>query len=215
MVTQVVIAFCLAVFLNIKGLKLRKLYKTILMFPWAMPGYVSILLWKTGMFNTQFGLINQWMKQLGLQTVKWLSNDITAFISCTVVNLWLALPFMITMMDGALQSIDSTYYESAELEGANWFQKSVHITVPMIRHIIAPAIIITIFVTFKQFDIIYLLTQQSGGKTGANIHTIITYAHENAFVTNNYGFSSAISIIIFAILILFTLYINKNAKGED
>jgi len=214
MVTQVIIAFCLAILLNIKGLRLRKLYKTVLMFPWAMPGYVSILLWKTGMFNSEFGLLNQWMEQLGHQTVKWLSNDISAFISCTVVNLWLALPFMITMMDGALQSVDSTYYESADLEGANWLQKSIHITVPMIKQIVAPAIIITIFTTFKQFDIIYLLTQQPGAKTGADIHTVITYAHENAFVTNNYGFSSAISIIIFAILIIFNLSFNKGSKGD-
>lgn len=214
MVTQVIIAFCLAILLNIKGLRLRKLYKTVLMFPWAMPGYVSILLWKTGMFNSEFGLLNQWMEQLGHQTVKWLSNDISAFISCTVVNLWLALPFMITMMDGALQSVDSTYYESADLEGANWLQKSIHITVPMIKQIVAPAIIITIFTTFKQFDIIYLLTQQPGAKTGADIHTVITYAHENAFVTNNYGFSSAISIIIFAILIIFNLSFNKSSKGD-
>lgn len=214
MVTQVIIAFCLAILLNIKGLRLRKLYKTVLMFPWAMPGYVSILLWKTGMFNSEFGLLNQWMEQLGHQTVKWLSNDISAFVSCTVVNLWLALPFMITMMDGALQSVDSTYYESADLEGANWLQKSIHITVPMIKQIVAPAIIITIFTTFKQFDIIYLLTQQPGAKTGADIHTVITYAHENAFVTNNYGFSSAISIIIFAILIIFNLSFNKSSKGD-
>lgn len=214
-VTQVVIAFCLAMFLNVKGLKLRKLYKTILMFPWAMPGYVSILLWKTGMFNSEFGLLNQWMNRLGLTAVKWLSNDITAFISCTIVNLWLALPFMITMMDGALQSVDSTYYESADLEGANWFQKSIHITIPMIKKIMAPSVIITIFITFKQFDIIYLLTQQSGAKTGANIQTVITYAHENAFVTNNYGFSSAISIIIFILLIVFTLFINRDLKGEN
>ena len=67
-----------------------------------------------------------------------------------------------------------------------------------------PSIVITIFTTFKQFDVIYLLTQQEGGKTGANIHTVLTYAHENAFVTNNYGYSSAISILIFILLIAFS-----------
>ena len=85
---------------------------------------------------------------------------------------------------------------------------------PSIRPVIAPAVIITIFTTFKQFDIIYLLTQQSGAKTGANIHTVLTYAHENAFITNNYGYSSAISILIFAILILFTLFTRRELKGE-
>lgn len=214
LVLQLVIAFVLALLLNTKNLKLRNLYKTILMFPWAMPGYVSILLWKTGMFNSKFGILNQWLDNLGLHTVKWLNNDVTAFLSCTAVNLWLALPFMIMIIDGALQSVDKAYYESADLDGAGLLAKAFRITIPCIRHVIAPAVIITIFTTFKQFDIIYLLTQQAGAKTGANIHTVLTYAHENAFITNNFGYSSAISVLIFVILIMFTLFTRKELKGE-
>ncbi len=214
MLLQLLIAFTLALLLNTKNLKLKNLYKTILMFPWAMPGYVSILLWKTGMFNSKFGLLNQWLDKMGLDPVRWLNNDVSAFLSCTAVNLWLALPFMIMIIDGALQSVDKAYYESAELDGAGWFKKAFYITIPSIRHVIAPAVIITIFTTFKQFDIIYLLTQQAGAKTGANIHTVLTYAHENAFITNNYGYSSAISVLIFGILILFTLFTRKELKGE-
>lgn len=203
MALQLVIAFTLANLLNVKKLRLRKLYKTILMFPWAMPGYVGILLWKTGMFNTQFGLLNQWMEKLGLQAVRWLSSDVSAFISCTVVNLWLALPFMIMIMDGALQSIDRSFYESARLDGAGTLAQARYITLPAMRPMIAPAVIITVFTTFKQFDVVYLLTQQAGAKTGSGFHTILTYAYENAFITNHYGYSSAISIIIFILLIVF------------
>ena len=204
MVLQLVIAFILANLLNVKKLRLRGLYKTILMFRWAMPGYVGILLWKTGMFNTQFGLLNQWMNILGVAAVRWLSSDVSAFLCCTVVNLWLALPFMIMIMDGALQSIDKSYYESARLDGAGAFARARYITVPAMRPIIAPAVIITIFTTFKQFDVVYLLTQQAGAKTGSGFHTILTYAYENAFITNNYGYSSAISMIIFALLLIFS-----------
>ena len=204
MVLQLVIAFVLVSLLNIQKLKLRKLYKTLLMFPWAMPGYVSILLWKTGMFNTQFGLLNQWMEKLGQETVRWLSNDVSAFICCTVVNLWLALPFMIMIMDGAMQSIDQSYFESAILDGATWLDRTRYITIPAITPIISPAVIITVFTTFKQFDVVYLLTQQAGAKTGSGFHTILTYAYENAFITNNYGYSSAISIIIFILLLIFS-----------
>ncbi len=203
MALQLVIAFTLANLLNVKKLRLRKLYKTILMFPWAMPGYVGILLWKTGMFNTQFGLLNQWMEKLGFQAVRWLSSDVSAFISCTVVNLWLALPFMIMIMDGALQSIDRSFYESARLDGAGTLAQARYITLPAMRPMIAPAVIITVFTTFKQFDVVYLLTQQAGAKTGSGFHTILTYAYENAFITNHYGYSSAISIIIFILLIVF------------
>lgn len=212
MVLQLVIAFVLASLLNIRDFRGRKIYKTILMVPWAIPGYVSILLWKTGMFNSQFGLLNQWMERLGLQAVRWLANDVSAFLCCTLVNLWLALPFMIMIMDGALQAVDKSYYESAILDGATWLQRAVHITIPEIRGIIGPAVLITLFTTFKQFDVVYLLTQQAGARTGANIHTILTYAHENAFITNNYGYSSAVSMIIFAVLILFSTAVNRRKK---
>lgn len=214
MIFQLVIAFVLVSLLNIQKLKLRKLYKTLLMFPWAMPGYVSILLWKTGMFNTQFGLLNQWMEKLGQETVRWLSNDVSAFICCTVVNLWLALPFMIMIMDGAMQSIDHSYYESAILDGATWLNRTRYITIPAITPIISPAVIITVFTTFKQFDVVYLLTQQAGAKTGSGFHTILTYAYENAFITNNYGYSSAISIIIFILLLVFSAKYQMKEEGD-
>ena len=204
MILQMVIAFVLASLLNNPKLRLRRLYKTLLMFPWAMPGYVSILLWKTGIFNSQFGLLNQWMEKLGQQTVHWLSSDLSAFLCCTVVNLWLALPFMIMIMDGAMQSIDRSYYESALMDGANWLQRTRAITLPVITPIIGPAVIITVFTTFKQFDVVYLLTQQAGAKTGSGFHTVLTYAYENAFITNNYGYSAAISILIFFLLLLFS-----------
>ena len=142
MVLQLVIAFVLASLLNIQDFKGRRVYKTLLMIPWAMPGYVSILLWKNGIFNSQFGLLNQWMQKLGLATVRWLANDVSAFLCCTVVNLWLALPFMIMIMDGALQAVDHSCYESAILDGANWFQRAYFITIPAIRPIIAPSVLI-------------------------------------------------------------------------
>ncbi len=215
MVLQLIIAFIMASLLNIKRLRLRNVYKTLLIFPWAMPGYVSILLWKTGMYNSQFGLLNQWLQKLGLEPVRWLNSNVMAFISCTVVNLWLALPFMITIIDGALQSLDKSYYESALLDGATWLERTCYITIPMIKPIIAPSVIITTFTTFKQFDVIYLLTQQVGSKTGANVHTILTYAYEKAFITNNYGYSSAVSMIIFVVLIAFSSISNMKSKAQE
>lgn len=212
MVLQLVIAFLLANLLNLKGLRLRNVYKTLLIFPWAMPGYVSILLWKTGMFNSQFGLLNQWLESLGLEPQRWLGSNGMAFLCCTAVNLWLALPFMITIMDGALQSIEKSFYESALLDGANWLERMRYITLPMIRPIIAPSVVITTFTTFKQFDIIFLLTRQVGAQTGSDLHTILTYAYEKAFVTNNYGYSSAISMLIFLILIGFSVVTNLKPK---
>lgn len=205
MVIQIIAAFFLALGLNVKGLKGARVYKTLLMFPWAMPAYVSILLWRVGMFNTEFGFLNQVLSSLGLEKMNFLSKNVPAFISCMVLNLWMALPFMIMMMDGALQSVDRSYYESAKLDGAGFWKQNWYITVPAIRPILLPAVIMTTFTTFKQFDIIYLLTMQKGSLSGATIQTVITYAHQNAFVSNNYGLSSAVSIVIFGIIIVFSL----------
>lgn len=214
MVIQVSAAFFIALGLNVKGLKLARLYKTLLMFPWAMPAYVSILLWRVGMFNTEFGFLNKLLTAVGLNKVNFLSENVPAFISCMVLNLWMALPFMIMMMDGALQSVDSSYYESAKLDGAGFWKQSWYITIPSIRRIIMPSVIMTTFTTFKQFDIIYLLTMQKGSLSGATLQTIITYAHKNAFVTNNYGLSSAVSIVIFVFIIFFSLFTNRGVKEE-
>lgn len=214
MILQMILAFFIALGLNTEGLKLKTLYKTLLMFPWAMPGYVSILLCRMGMFNTEFGLLNHWLDALGIENVRWLSQNVPAFFSSTTVNLWLALPFMIMTIDGALQSIDRSYYESAMMDGAGFFTKIRTITLPSLRSIIMPAVVMTTFTTFKQFDIVYLLTQQQGAKTGADIHTIITYAYEKAFITNNYGYSSAVSVLIFVILIGFSVFTRKDMKEE-
>ena len=214
-VIQLIIAFIVANLLNSPLIKHQKrLYETILMFPWAMPGYVSILLWKTGMFNTQFGLLNNWVQKLGFQSQRRLSSDVSAFIWCTVVNLWLALPFMIMIMDGGLKSIDKCLYESATIDGAGKFKQAMVVTIPCLKPIIGPSVVITIFTTFKTFDVIYLMVLQTGAQTGAHIQTIITYAYENAFITNNYGYSSAISIIIFIMLIAFS-FVTSRRKNDD
>lgn len=212
MVLQVGVSYFIALGLNAKGLKLRRVYKTLLMFPWAMPAYVSILVWKVGMFNTEFGLLNKVLGMLGFGKINFLSSNVPAFISCLVLNLWMALPFMFVMIDGALQSIDSSYYESAVLDGAGFWKQNWYITIPSIKRILAPAVIMTTFTTFKQFDIFYLLTKQKGSFSGATIDTILTYAHENAFVSNNYGLSSAVSIVIFGIIIVFSLGTNRGVK---
>ncbi len=214
MALQLVIAFVIANLLNVRRLKLRNVYKTILMFPWAMPGYVSILLWKTGMFNSEFGLLTKWMRDMTGITVRWLSTDPGAFLTCTLVNLWLALPFMIMIMDGGLKSIDKSFYESAYLDGAGPIRQAISITVPCLKPVIAPSVLITVFTTFKQFDVVYLMTLRVGAQTGSHFHTIITYAYENAFITNNYGYSSAISIMIFALLIAFSFAADAKRKGE-
>lgn len=209
MALQLIFGFFVAVGLNAKGLKLRRVYKTLLIVPWAMPAYVSILLWRMGIFNTEFGLFNQILKQIGGKTVNFLSTNGMAFISCLVVNLWLGVPYMFTMMDGAMQSIDRNIYESAELDGAGFWKKHFYVTIPQILPILMPVIIMATFTAFKQFDIVYLMTMQTGSKTGADINTVITYVYEKAFITSNYGYSSAVAFIVFVIILVLYKTMNR------
>lgn len=214
MILQIFISYMIAVGLNVNGLKAKRIYKTLLIFPWAMPAYVSILVWRVGIYNTEFGLFNHILSAVTGRKIDLLAQNTTAFIACLVLNLWMALPFMIMMMDGALQSVDQSLYESAVMEGANWYQKNRYITIPSIKRILAPAVIMTTFTTFKQFDILYLLTMQKGSLTGSTLQTIITYAHQNAFVSNNYGLSSAVSMLIFVMIIIFSCITNRSIKEE-
>lgn len=215
MILQIGVGFLIALGLNSPLLKrLSRIYKTLLMLPWAMPAYISILLWRVGMFNTEFGILNKLLTLLGLNKVDFLGNNIIAFCSCLTLNLWMALPFMISTIDGALHSIDSSLYESAILDGAGFWESTYCITIPAIKPIIAPAAVMTTFITFKQFDIVYLLTQQRGYMTGANLNTVITYAHQNAFVSNNYGLSGAVSILLFVIIILFSIITNRSLQEK-
>lgn len=214
MAIQIGLGFFIALGLNAPGLRLKRVYKTLLMVPWAVPAYISILLWRVGMFNTEFGILNKLLSALGFAKVDFLAGNGIAFLSCMALNLWMALPFMISTIDGALQSVDGSLYESATLDGAGFWVRTWSITIPAIRPIIAPAAVMTTFITFKQFDIIYLLTQQRGYMTGATLNTVITYAHQNAFASNNYGLSSAVSMLLFVVIILFSILTNRSLRED-
>ena len=103
---------------------------------------------------------------------------------------------MFTMMDGAMQSIDRNIYESAELDGAGFWKKHFYVTIPQILPILMPVIIMATFTAFKQFDIVYLMTMQTGSKTGADINTVITYVYEKAFIHSG-TFCSADYCVVF------------------
>ncbi len=216
LVVQLVIAFALALLLNVKGLKLRGLYKTILILPWAMPPYISALVWRNGMFHGDFGLINQILRRFGARGLDWLNDSTLAFVACLLVNLWLALPFLTLIISGGLQSIDNTLYETASVEGAGFLTRTMKITLPLIGPILSPAVILTAFLTFKQFDIFFLMTMQVGNRTGAGNQTVLTYLYEEVFITSNYGYGAAASSLVFLILVVFTLASGRivRSRGE-
>ncbi|TDT51999.1 carbohydrate ABC transporter permease [Fonticella tunisiensis] len=209
LVIQVSIAMGLALLLNIKELKFKGIMRTLLILPWAVPSYISALIWK-GMFNHDFGIINILLSKLGLSKIPWLTSPVYGMAASIIANVWLAVPFMMIVCLGALQSIDHTYYEAADIDGATGFHKFFYITMPLIKPALVPAVILTSFVTFKQFDIIYLMTNGLGGKTDV----VMTYAYNKAFTSSNYSLSSAFSVIIFFILLGLTILNMRLTKAD-
>ncbi|MCX8129477.1 MAG: sugar ABC transporter permease [Clostridia bacterium] len=205
----VAIGLSLALLLNMKEIKYKGIIRTILILPWAVPSYITSLMWK-GMFNHDFGIINAALEGIGIGRIEWLTSPTNAMIACIIVNIWLSFPFMMVVCLGALQSIDPTYYEAAEMDGASGIQKFTTITLRLIQPALIPAIILTTFVTFKQFDIIYLMTRGLAGK----LDVVMTYGYNIAFDSKNYSLSSAFSVIVFFLLLGLTIVNMKVTKAD-
>ena len=188
------------------------LMKAALALPLTVPVVTTVIL--VALTLDWYGALNGLLRGLGLSPVNWL-DGVWARRSMILLYLWKHCGLFTLLMAAALGTVPQDEREAAQLDGAGWLQTTFSITIPMIKPIIGPSVIITIFTTFKQFDVIYLLTQQVGARSGSDIHTIMTYAYEKAFVTNNYGYSSAVSMLIFLMLVGFTIFTNKIGKKKE
>ena len=217
MAIQIGLGFFIALGLNAPGLRLKRVYKTLLMVPWAVPAYISILLWRVGMFNTEFGILNKFLAMLGLGKVDFLASNGIAFLSCMALNLWMALPFMISTIDGALQSVDGSLYESATLDGAGKGKQFFSITLPLLKGVIKTSITFwsinttTFFLWTKMFSpidteqstivpVVYLYDMVFGGK---------------GVVTRDAGAGAAVGVVLTLIIIAVYLITNRLFRGTD
>ena len=146
---HVVLGVFLALVLNQKEIKGKPIFRTLLILPWAIPQYIVALTWR-GMFNYEYGSINLMLtKCLDLPAVEWLKSPTEAFLACIITNVWLGFPFMMVIALGALQSIPHELYEAADIDGASWCHKLRHITIPLIRPVMIPAITLGTIWTFN------------------------------------------------------------------
>jgi arabinogalactan oligomer/maltooligosaccharide transport system permease protein len=109
------VGFLLAMALNTDGLRGKAIYRVLLILPWAIPNYITALVWR-GMFHPQFGVINQVLQMFGMEPVAWFDGVVSSFITGLATNGWLSFPFMMVVILGALQSIPKDMYEAAEVE---------------------------------------------------------------------------------------------------
>ncbi len=211
-VAHVTIGLGLALILNRPNLKGRKIYRLLLIVPWAVPNYITALIWKW-MFNTQYGPVNVMLGLLGVDGVDWLGESmITNFAANLLTNIWLGFPFMMVISLGALQSIPADLYEAASIDGASAWQKFRHITVPLLRPALFPAIILGTIWTFNAFNVIYLV---SGGGPDHQTEILITEAYYLFTVLRRMGLAAAYSVFIFVLLMAYTLITNRLTSATE
>lgn len=207
----VTLGLVLALMLNTKGLRGKGLYRVLLILPWAMPNYITALIWK-GMFHRQFGVINQVIAIFGGQPVSWFEHPLTSFAAVVATNGWLSFPFMMVVSLGALQSISADLYEAARVDGATRWQQFRSITLPSLKPALIPATILSVVWTFNMFNIIYLV---SAGEPAHSTEILITQAYKLAFEQYRYGYAAAYSTVIFAILLIYGVFQNRVTRATE
>lgn len=208
---HVTIGLALALVLNQPRLRLRGIYRTLLVIPWAMPQYLSALIWKT-MYNYDYGAINRIIQAIGLSPIPWLHDAGWAFVAVVMANVWAGFSFMMVVASGALQSIPAELYEAADVDGASWWAKLTRITLPLLRPAMVPAIVLGVIWTFNQFNFIYLITE--GGPHRAT-ETVLPYIYKR-FLGGMYSYTAAFAMMVFLILLtvnIINLRITRAAEG--
>lgn len=195
-----VVGLGLALSLNHPGMRGLKIYRAFLIFPYALPTFMTTLLW-AGMLNQEFGVINRILDA----DIPWLRDPTMAKVSVLMVNTWLGFPYMFLLSLGALQAIPDELKEASFVDGATARQSFRAITFPMLMVALAPLLISSFAFNFNNFNVIYLLNRGGppieGALTPAG-HTdiLISYTYRLAFESGSggdFGFASAISIVIF------------------
>ena len=187
-------------------------YRTLLLLPWAVPSYISVLIWR-GMFQPD-GFVND---LLGTN-IDFLSDPTGAQIIVILVNIWLGVPFMMMSISGALQSIPKNMYEAAELDGVVGWAAFRHLTLPNLRSALIPLTLLGFIWTFNMFNVIYLMTDGGPnlyfGQPGQT-DILITYVYDVAFREGAYGVAAAWSVIIFMMLFAFSWRYMKQTNATE
>lgn len=209
----------LALILNNDEIKNKGAWRTMLIFPWAVPSYITALIWQF-FFRGEQGLFNQILRLIGVANPPaWLQVDVWAFAAVVIINVWLSYPFFMTIILGALQSIPADQYEAADVDGATWLQKLMRITLPLLRPAVMPAIVLSSITTFQMFNTVWLVTN-GGPIRGANepgiTEFVMIYGYKTLLRGDRYADAGAFALVIFILLFvatLFSLRMTRITKG--
>ncbi|WP_369018496.1 sugar ABC transporter permease [Thermatribacter velox] len=202
---QMVVGFLLALLFNYE-FPLKGFLQALVMIPWVMPIMVSGSFFRW--FLNDNGFLNNLLASLNWirEPVRWITSEKTVIYSLTAVNVWLGIPFNFILLYTGMQQIPEELYESADIDGAAGWQKVLYITLPMLRPVIVATFILGCILTFKVFDLVWIVTR--GGPGGAS-HLLSTFSYSLAFDRFQFGKSAAVLVLMQIIVILFVGFSNR------
>jgi multiple sugar transport system permease protein len=186
----------------------QRKWRGMLLVPWVIPLALSSLGW-WWLFDPTHSAFNYILESLGFSEVGWLSSPYWARFSVILVNVWYGAPFFLIMYLAALKSVPEQLYEAAAIDGANAWQKFVHITLPMMRNIIAITVLFSLIVTFANFDIVQIMT--AGGPRNMT-HVFATYAFMLGIRSGDLPLGAATSLFMFPILAIAAVLILRGVR---
>ncbi len=211
-----VVALLLALIAN-KKFKLKGVARTVFFLPSVIPMVAATMVW-IWMFDPTYGYINNFLSLFGIEGPAWLINPKTTKWALVLMGSWCTGTTMLVCL-AALQDVPNSYYESADLDGANAFQKFIHITIPSVAHVLVYQAILNLINAFQYFTQVYVITTASGGNTsgasGGPENSILMYPlylFHNAFVYQKMGKASAMAWILMVIVGLLTIVMVKLSK---
>jgi len=203
----------LALLFNDPQLPYRKLLRSVILIPYAIPAFISTVVWR-GIFDPNLGVVNDFLTSVFGAAPNWYQDATAARFAILMVQMWLGFPYMMLIITGALQALPSDIYEAAEVDGANAWQRFRNITLPLLLVAVGPLLIASFAFNFNNFTVIELFN--SGGPAIPNSSVpagftdiLITYTYAQAFGTaggTDYAFASAISLFIFFIVAAITIF---------
>ncbi len=196
---QCTVGVLLAILVNQKDLRFKPLFRTILILPWAVPGFVTILVF-AGMFNETFGVINNGiLAALGISPKAWMTDPLWTKTALIMMQTWLGFPFVFAMTTGVLQAIPDDLYEAATIDGANTWQKLRTITLPLVLYSIAPILITQYTFNFNNFNIIYLFNNGGPAVAGSNAggtDILVSWIYKLTMSSSQYAIAATITILL-------------------
>ncbi len=211
--TSFALGLAIAIMFNTPDMPFKKVIRSFLLVPYTIPALITILIWR-GMMNPELGVINRTLSNLFNFSPPWFTDQWWAKIAILIVNLWLSYPYFMLICSGALQSIPQDIYQAAEVDGASPWQRFRNITLPLLLVAVGPLLLASFTFNFNNFNLIYLFIGGGPPIAGASTtagHTdiLISYVYNLAFSGGrgvNYGFASAITIVIFLLIGGITLF---------